>query len=162
MSAGGVAVRSATPDDLAAIMRFIRALAEYERLAHECVASDAQIGAALFGSPPRAQALIAEAEGRPAGCAVWFYTFSTFSGRSSIYLEDLFVDPMFRRRGVARRLMAELARRVVAEGCGRIEWAVLDWNDPALHFYRRLGAEPRQGWTVQRLSGPALAALAAS
>ena len=157
-----VTVRPAVPDDLPTVMRFIRALAAYERLTHECVASEAQIRAALFGRPPRAQALIAEAEGRPAGCAVWFYTFSTFSGRSSIYLEDLFVDPAFRRRGVARRLLGELARRAVAEGYAGVEWAVLDWNDPALHFYRRLGAEPRRGWTVQRLSGPALAALAAS
>lgn len=157
-----VTVRPAVPDDLPTVMRFIRALAAYERLTHECVASEAQIRAALFGRPPRAQALIAEADGRPAGCAVWFYTFSTFSGRSSIYLEDLFVDPAFRRRGVARRLLGELARRALAEGYARVEWAVLDWNDPALHFYRGLGAKPRQGWTVQRLSGPALAALAAS
>ena len=157
-----VTVRPAVPDDLPAIMRFIRALAEYERLAQVCVATDAQIGAALFGDPPRAHALLAEAEGQPAGFALWFYTFGTFSGRASIYLEDLFVDPAFRRRGVARRLMAELARRVLAEGCAHLAWDVLDWNEPALHFYRRLGAEPRRGWTLQRLSGPALGALAAS
>lgn len=158
----GVTVRPAAPDDLPAIMRFIRALAEYERLTHECVATDAQIGTALFGSPPRAHALIAEIDNEPVGYALWFYSFGTFSGRPSIFLEDLFVDPAARRRGVARRLIAELARRAVAEGCARVEWDVLDWNQPALHFYRRLGAEPRQGWTVQRLSGPALRALAAS
>ena len=162
MTAGGVTVHPAVPDDLPTVMRFLRALAEYERLTHECVASDAHIGAALFDSPPRLYALIAEADERPAGLALWFYTFNTFSGLASIYLEDLFVAPAFRRRGVARRLLGELARRAVAEGCTRIQWAVLDWNEPALHFYRRLGAEPRQGWTVQRLSGPALVALAAS
>jgi GNAT superfamily N-acetyltransferase len=158
---GGVTVRPAVPEDLSAVMGFIRDLATYERLAHECVATEAQIGAALFGSPPRAHALIAEVAARPAGLALWFYTFSTFTGRQSVYLEDLFVSPAFRRRGVAWCLLRALARRAVAEGCARIEWAVLDWNEAALHFYRHLGARPREAWTVQRLSGPELAALAA-
>lgn len=160
MTSEGVTVRPAVPDDLAAIMGFIRALAEYERLTHECVATDAQIGAALFGSPQRLYALIAEVEAQPAGMALWFYTFNTFIGRPSMYLEDLFVSPAFRGRGVARCVFRALARRAVAEGCARIEWAVLEWNEMALRFYRSLGAKPRQGWTVQRLSGPELIALA--
>ena len=161
MTSDGVTVRSAVPDDLSAIMGFIRALAAYEHLTHECVATESQIGAALFGSPPRLHALIAEVEAEPAGLALWFYTFSTFTGRPSMYLEDLFVSPDFRGRGVARGLFRALARRAMAEGCARVEWAVLDWNETALRFYRSLGAKPRTGWTVQRLSGPELVALAA-
>jgi GNAT superfamily N-acetyltransferase len=162
MNADGITVRPAVPEDLPVIMRFVRDLAAYEKLAHECVATEAQIGAALFGTSPRAHALIAEEDDHPVGLALWFYTFSTFTGRSSMYLEDLFVDPAFRGRGVARRLFAALGRRAVAEGCERLEWAVLDWNEMALRFYRSLGARPLDEWTLQRLSGPALAALAAS
>ncbi len=161
MSGGDIAVRPATPEDLAAIMRFIRDLAAYERLTQDCVATEAQIGAALFGTPPRVHALIAQVEDQPVGLALWFHTFSTFTGRSSMYLEDLFVDPAFRGRGVARRLFVALGRRAVAEGCERLEWAVLDWNETALRFYRSLGAKPLDEWTLQRLTGPALAALAA-
>ena len=161
MTSDGVTVRPAVPDDLSAIMGFIRDLAAYEHLTHECVATESQIGAALFGSPPRLYALIAEVEADPAGLALWFYTFSTFTGRSSMYLEDLSVSPDSRGRGVARRLFSALARRAVAEGCAHVEWAVLDWNETALRFYRGLGAKPRKGWTVQRLSGPELMALAA-
>lgn len=161
MSGGEIAVRPATPEDLAAIMRFVRDLAAYERLTQDCVATEAQIGAALFGTLPRVHALIAQVEDQPVGLALWFHTFSTFTGRSSMYLEDLFVDPAFRGRGVARRLFAALGRRAVAEGCERLEWAVLDWNETALRFYRSLGAKPLDEWTLQRLTGPALAALAA-
>lgn len=161
MSGGDIAVRPATPEDLAAIMRFIRDLAAYEKLTQDCVATEAQIGAALFGTLPRVHALIAQVEDQPVGLALWFHTFSTFTGRSSMYLEDLFVDPAFRGRGVARRLFAALGRRAVAEGCERLEWAVLDWNETALRFYRSLGAKPLDEWTLQRLTGPALAALAA-
>jgi GNAT superfamily N-acetyltransferase len=161
MTSDGVTVRSAVPDDLSAIMGFIRDLAAYEHLTHESVATPSQIGAALFGSPPRVYALVAEVEAQAAGVALWFYTFSTFTGRPSMYLEDLFVSPAFRGRGVARGLLRALALRAVAEECARVEWAVLDWNEPALRFYRSLGAKPRKGWTVQRLSGPELMALAA-
>ena len=161
MTSDGVTVRPAVPDDLSAIMGFIRDLAAYEHLTHESVATASQIGTALFDTPPRLYALIAEVEARAAGMALWFYTFSTFTGRPSMYLEDLFVSPAFRGRGVARHLFRGLARRAVAEECARVEWAVLDWNELALRFYRSLGAKPRRGWTVQRLSGPELVALAA-
>jgi GNAT superfamily N-acetyltransferase len=157
----GATVRPAVPEDLPAVMGFIRNLAAYEHLTHESVATPSQIGAALFGSPPRLYALVAEVEAQAAGVALWFYTFSTFTGRPSMYLEDLFVSPAFRGRGVARCLFRALARRAVAEECARVEWAVLDWNELALRFYRSLGAKPREGWTVQRLSGPELVALAA-
>lgn len=157
----GATVRPAAPEDLPAVMGFIRDLAAYEHLTHESVATPSQIGAALFGSPPRLYALIAEVEAQAAGVALWFYTFSTFTGRPSMYLEDLFVSPAFRGRGVARCLFRALARRAVAEECARVEWAVLDWNELALRFYRSLGTKPREGWTVQRLSGAELVALAA-
>jgi len=156
----GFTLREAGPDDLATVLRFVVALAEYERLASEVRATEEDLRASLFGPAPRAHALLAELAGAPVGFAVWFYNFSTFAGRPGIYIEDVFVEPAHRGRGIGRAFFAHLARRAVAEGCSRVEWAVLDWNQPALRFYRGLGARPMEEWTVQRIGGAALAALA--
>jgi GNAT superfamily N-acetyltransferase len=156
-----VVVRPVARADLAAVMRFIRDLAAYERLAEQCVASEADIEAALLGSPPRLHAILAEAGAEAVGLATWCHTFSTFAGRPCLYVEDLFVDPPYRGRGVARRLLGEAARRAIADGCVLMEWKVLHWNEPALGLYRALGAKPVEDWMVQRLSGPDLTALAA-
>jgi diamine N-acetyltransferase len=156
-----LALRSAAPRDAGLVLALVRELAEYERLAHEVDADEAMVAAALFGENPRAFCDIAAWDGEAAGFALWFYSFSTFRGRHGIYLEDLFVRPAHRGRGIGRALFANLARRCAAEGLPRLEWSVLDWNEPALGFYRRLGAEALDGWTVHRLSGAALQALAA-
>ena len=156
----GLVLRDARREDLALILRLVQALAEYERMQDEAVATEADFAAGLFGPAPRVFAIIAEIDGEPAGFALWFYTFSTFTGRPSLYLEDLFVEPAHRGNGVGRAIFAELARRAIAEGCPRMEWSVLNWNEPAIRFYRGVGALPMQEWTVQRLTGPALAALA--
>src|SRR5215212_7718065 len=148
-----LSIRPATASDAALIFRFIRELAEYEKLAHEVDATEAAIAQALFAPQPRVFADIAEWEGEPAGFALWFYNFSTFRGRHGIYLEDLFVRPAFRSKGVGKALLRHLARRCIAEGLPRLEWWVLDWNDAAIRFYRSLGAAPMDGWTVQRVTG---------
>lgn len=122
----------------------------------EVVATEASLRSSLFGERPAAEVLIASWNHEPAGFAVFFSNYSTFLGRSGIYLEDLFVLPEFRRRGVGRRLLGHLARLAVTRGCGRLEWAVLDWNEPAIRFYRSVGARPMDEWTVYRLAGPAL------
>ena len=153
-------IRPARPDEAGLVLAFIRELAEYERLSHEVEAREADIAAALFGESPRVFADIAEWDGEPAGFALWFYNFSTFRGRHGIYLEDLFVRPGLRGHGIGRALLQRLARRCVAEGLGRLEWWVLDWNEPALRFYRSLGAVPMDEWTVQRVTGEALERLA--
>ena len=153
-------LRDAGPEDLHLVLRFIRALAEYERLAHEVRADEATLGAFLFGTPRRAEALVAEWNGTPVGFAVWYYSFSTFLGRPSLYVEDVFVEPAMRGRGIGKAVFAHLASRAVAQGCGRMEWSVLDWNAPSIAFYRSLGAQPREGWTLQQLTGEALSALA--
>ena len=156
-----VFVRAAAPADAPLIADLVRELAAYERLAHEAVATEADVAAALFGpGAPRAFCNIAELDGEPVGFALWFYSFSTFVGRHGLYLGDLFVRPAARGAGAGRALLAGLARRCRDEGLGRLEWAVLDWNAPALGFYRSLGAEGMDGWTVHRLAGPVLAALA--
>ncbi|MBJ6127343.1 GNAT family N-acetyltransferase [Microvirga splendida] len=155
-----LSIRPATGSDAALIFRFIRELAEYERLAHEVDATEADIAAALFGPNPRVFADIAEWEGEPAGFALWFYNFSTFRGRHGIYLEDLFVRPELRSKGVGRALLRHLAQRCMAEGLPRLEWWVLDWNEPALRVYRAIGAIPMEEWTVQRMTGEALKRLA--
>lgn len=155
-------LRDAGPADVALLLRFIRALAEYEQLLDEAVADEAGLQASLFGRPARAYALIAEHAGAPVGFAVWFYSFSTFSGRPSLYVEDVFVEPEQRGNGIGRAIFAHLAARAVREGCVRMEWSVLDWNEPAIRFYRGIGAQAMDEWTPQRLAGDALAALAAS
>jgi GNAT superfamily N-acetyltransferase len=153
-------VRPARPEDAALILALVRELAEYERLLHECEATQADIAAALFGPEPRVFAEIAEWDGEPAGFALWFYNFSTFRGRHGIYLEDLFVRPGLRSHGIGQSLLRHLAQRCVREGLPRLEWWVLDWNEAALRFYRRIGARSMDEWTVQRVTGEALEALA--
>jgi GNAT superfamily N-acetyltransferase len=155
-----VVIRPAGPDDTAVILEHIRGLAEYERLSHEVRATEPGLRAALFGPHPGAEVLLAEVEGQPAGFALFFHNFSTFLGQRGIYLEDLFVRPEYRHRGIGRRLLAELAALAVARHCGRLEWSVLDWNAPAIGFYRALGAVPMDEWTVFRLTGDALTRLA--
>ncbi|MFO1474714.1 MAG: GNAT family N-acetyltransferase [Lysobacterales bacterium] len=153
-------IRPATVEDVALVARLIRELAEYERLADAAVATEADLREQLFGERPAAEVLVAEADGEPAGFALFFHTFSTFLGKRGLYLEDLFVRPAFRGLGLGRHLMAALARIAVQRGCGRFEWSVLDWNEPAIGFYRALGASAMDEWTVQRLQGEALRALA--
>ncbi|HEY2709115.1 MAG TPA: GNAT family N-acetyltransferase [Caulobacteraceae bacterium] len=154
------AIRSATPADAATILGFIRALAEYERMLDEVVATEADIAAALFGEHPRAFCDIAEADGSPVGMALWFYNFSTFEGRFGIYLEDLFVKPEARGTGAGLALMRRLAERCRDEGLKGLEWQVLDWNALAIDFYDRLGAGAKTEWITRSLSGDALATLA--
>lgn len=153
-------LRDAAPADIPLVNRFVRALAEYEKLLHEAVATEEDFRRLLFGDPPRAWALFAEWEGEPVGLALWYYSVSTFLGRPALYVEDVFVAPAHRNKGIGRIIFAHLARRAVEEGCGRMEWSVLDWNAPSIAFYRSIGATPKQGWTLQRLSGDALSALA--
>jgi len=158
---GALSLRDAGPGDLGTIVRFVRALAEYERLAHLAAGTEADFGRWLFGPKPRAHALVAEADGAPAGFAVWYYSFRTFQAKPCLYVEDVFVEPAQRGRGVGRAIFRDLARRALAEGCDRMEWSVLDWNAPAIDLYRSIGALPREGWTLQVLNEPALSALAA-
>ncbi|HYC04815.1 MAG TPA: GNAT family N-acetyltransferase [Azospirillaceae bacterium] len=155
-----ITFRDATPADLALVLAFVRELAEYERLGHEVVATEEDFRRSPFGEAPKAHALIVEKGGRPAGFAVWFYNFSTFLGRPGIYVEDVYVRPEFRGGGIGRMIFRHLAARAVAEGCGRLEWWVLDWNESAIRFYRSIGAVPMDEWTVQRVTGDALARLA--
>ena len=152
-------IRPAMPEDAALICAYIRELAEYERLAHEAVATEADLSAALFCEQPKVFCDLAEWEGQPAGFALWFYTFSTFRGRHGIYLEDLYVRPEHRGRGLGKALLARLARRCADEQLGRLEWAVLDWNAPSIAFYESLGARPMNDWAVYRLTDEALATL---
>ena len=153
--------RAATADDVPLIRQLIAELADYERLADAMVATDDGLRAQLFGPDPAAEVLIGEVDGEPAGFALFFHNFSTFLGKRGLYLEDLFVRPAFRGHGLGRHLMASLARIAVQRDCGRFEWSVLDWNELAIGFYRRIGATGMDGWTVQRLEGEALHALAA-
>lgn len=155
-----VRLRPATREDIGQILSFIRELAEYEKLSHEAVADEATLAAQLFGDQPAAEVVIAEVDGRAAGFALFFHNFSTFLGKRGLYLEDLYVKPDFRGLGLGRRLMIHLAQLAVERDCGRFEWSVLDWNEPAIRLYRSLGAAGMDEWTVQRLSGPALHALA--
>ncbi|MCG3181797.1 MAG: hypothetical protein BIFFINMI_04206 [Phycisphaerae bacterium] len=155
-----IAVRPATPDDVPLVLAFIRELGKYEKLAHEVVATEELLAEHLFGPQPRAEALIAEWAGLPVGFALFFHNFSTFLGRPGLYLEDLFVRPSHRGRGVGRAMLRELARLAVQRRCGRMEWWVLDWNAPSIEFYRRLGAGPMSDWTVWRLTGEAMNKLA--
>ena len=153
-------IRTARRDDLDAIIGFIRALAEYERLADAVVLDRATLAGHLFGARPMAEVLIAEIDGAPVGFALFFHNFSTFEGRPGIYLEDLFVSPDARGSGAGKALLARLATLAVERGCARLEWSVLDWNAPAIAFYRSLGAISMDGWTINRVEGAALSALA--
>ena len=153
-------IRPARPGDVPAIHQMMLELAEYERARPEVTATEEDLRRALFAPQPALFAHVAEADGQPAGFAVWFLNYSTWAGRHGIYLEDLYVRPRWRGGGHGRALLAELARICVARGYARLEWWVLDWNTPARGFYESLGAVPMDEWTVPRLTGPALAALA--
>ncbi|MFO0814578.1 MAG: GNAT family N-acetyltransferase [Gemmatales bacterium] len=148
-------IRPATPADLPIIAQLIRELAEYEKLAHEVVFTQEKLHEYLFGNRPYAEVLIAE-ESEAVGFALFFHDFSTFLGQPGIYLEDLFVKPSARGKGYGKALLEALAKLAVQRGCGRLEWAVLDWNTPAIGFYESLGARPNTEWTVYRLTGTAL------
>lgn len=153
-------IRPARPNEAGLVLGFIKALAEYERLADHVLATEAEIAEAIFGQNPRVFCDIAEWDGEPAGFSVWFYTYSTFSGRHGIWLEDLFVHPHRRGRGIGKALIAALAKRCVTEGLPRLAWWVLNWNEPSRVFYRSIGAKAQEEWTVKRLDGEALARLA--
>jgi len=153
-------IRRARPAETGLVLSLIRELAEYEKLSHEVDATEAMIGAALFADHPRLFCEIAEWSGEPAGFAIWFINFSTFSGRSGIYLEDLFVRPAYRGKGIGKALLARLAGECLNNGWSRLQWSVLDWNVPSIEFYKSLGAVLMDEWTVCRVSGPALATLA--
>ena len=155
-----IRIRPAAKTDIALILRFIRGLAEYEKLLDSVVATEEKIRATLFGPKPYAEVVIAEYEGEPAGFALFFHNYSTFLAQPGIYLEDLFVDPLYRGKGIGKSLLTHLAQLAVARNCGRLEWSVLDWNDPAIGFYKSLGAVPMDEWTIFRVTGEALSKLA--
>jgi GNAT superfamily N-acetyltransferase len=160
MKARAFALRDAAEADAAEIARLVFELAVYEKLQDQAVGTAEDFRLALFGKQPRAHAMLAEADGRCVGLALWFFNFSTFRARPGLYVEDVFVEPGYRGLGIGAAFFRAMAQRAVAEGCARMEWAVLDWNTPAIEFYRRLGAMPMDQWTVQRLTGDALLALA--
>ena len=147
---------SATEGDIPTILRFVKGLAEYEGLAHEVVATEENLRESMFGPRASVEAVIAYSATEPVGFAVFFHNYSTFLGRSGLYLEDLFVLPEWRGRGLGRILMGYVARIAVARDCGRLEWSVLDWNEPAIGFYQALGARPMDEWTTYSLTGEAL------
>lgn len=153
-------LRDATQADSEDIARLVRGLADYEKLADEAHATGDDFRAQLFGPRPVAYAMIAEVSGEAVGLALWFYNFSTFVCRPGLYVEDVFVEPAYRGLGIGRALFVAMAQHAVARGCGRMEWSVLDWNAPAIAFYRSLGAVGMQEWTIQRLTGDRIALLA--
>ena len=158
--AAGFHLRTATSADVPLVLQGIRALAEYERLAHECVATEALLHETLFGANPVAEVVLAFDGDMPAGYALWFRSYSTFLARPGLYLEDLFVYPEFRKRGLGRQLLGHLAGIAVERGYGRMEWMVLDWNENAIRFYRSLGASMMEGWELCRVTGDGLRSLA--
>lgn len=155
-------IRDATQADTALILEFIRALAEYEKLSHEVVATEAGLRETLFGKDVKTYVVIAEEDEKPAGFALFFYNYSTFLGKRGIYLEDLFVKQEYRGKGIGKALLKHLAAKALKEGCGRLEWWVLDWNAPSIEFYKSLGAVPMDEWTVFRLTEDKLKKLAGS
>ncbi len=152
-------IRAATEEDVPLILRFIRELAEYEKLPHECVATEESVRSTLFGSPRFAEVLIAEVRSEPAGFALFFHSYSTFLARPGIYLEDLYVRPELRGKGYGKALLVRLAQIAAERNCGRLEWAVLTWNEPSIGFYKSLGARPLDEWIGFRLTGKELAEL---
>jgi GNAT superfamily N-acetyltransferase len=154
-----ITLRSATEADISDILRCIRALADYERLADACIATEPLLRESLFGAAPAAEVVLAQHGAETVGFALWFRSYSTFLARPGIYLEDLFVFPAWRGRGLGRRLLAHLARTALERGYGRVEWAVLDWNADAIRFYHSLGAVPMSEWTTYRVTGDALSRL---
>jgi GNAT superfamily N-acetyltransferase len=157
-----ITIRAAQRHESHVILQFIRELAKYEHLEHQCVATEESLQATLFGPRPYAEVVFACVNGEPVGFALFFHNYSTFLGRPGIYLEDLYVRPESRRHGIGRRLLTWLAATAVSRNCGRLEWSVLDWNAPSIAFYRKLGAVPMEEWTVFRLTGIALTQLASS
>ena len=149
-------IRSAVSADVPVVLGFIRDLAVYEKLAHEVMATEEALHRTLFGAAPAAHVVIAEVDGRPAGFALYFFNYSTFLAKPGLYLEDLFVKPEFRGAGTGKALLLHLAKIANERGCGRMEWSVLDWNELAKGFYKKLGAVPLEDWRVMRLTGPAL------
>lgn len=160
MTQGSFSIRAATAEDVPVLIEFIRALAEYEKLTHLLQLEAGRLTSELFGPSSRVEALLGYCGDEPAAFAVFFHNFSTFLGRRGLYLEDLFVQPRFRRRGYGRAMLVELARLARERGCGRFEWSVLDWNTPAIDFYRSLGADVLPDWRICRITGDALEALA--
>ena len=154
-------IRAATEDDVPLILSLVEELAEYERLSHQVVATEEVLRDSLFGERRVAEVLIGHHGGEPAGFALFFHNFSTFLGKPGIYLEDLYVRPRYRGMGLGKALLARLAKLAKERGCGRLEWWVLDWNEPAIRFYKALGAVPMKDWTVYRLAGESLDELAA-
>ncbi|HEY8508822.1 MAG TPA: GNAT family N-acetyltransferase [Steroidobacteraceae bacterium] len=155
-----ITIREVGEHEVPLVLSFIRELAEYERLSHEVVATEERIRESLFGSRKYAEVVFACIDDEPVGFALFFHNYSTFLGQPGIYLEDLYVRPHARGRGVGKRLLVWLAQKAVQRGCGRLEWSVLDWNEPAIRFYRSLGAVPRDEWTTYRVTGEALTRLA--
>ena len=153
-------IRPARPDDGATVFSLVRALADYEKLAHEVDATPEMIASALFGDRPTAFCDLAEWDGAPVGFALWFLNFSSFRGRNGIYLEDIFVQPGYRGKGIGKAFFGHLAGVAAREGARRLAWTVLDWNTPAIKFYQGMGATPNDGWTEYRLQGEALKAMA--
>ena len=154
-------IRAATKEDVPAILSFIKKLADYERLSHEVVATEAGLRETLFGRRRTAEVALGYFKREPVGFVLFFHSYSTFLGQPGIYIEDLFVDEAFRRRGFGRALLAYVARLAKERRCGRLEWSVLDWNEPAINFYKQLGATPMSEWTVYRMTGESLRKLAA-
>jgi GNAT superfamily N-acetyltransferase len=157
-----ITIRPATEQDIPTILGFIRDLAKYEHLEHEVVATESSLRQTLFGTRPYAEVVFASLDGIPQGFALFFHNYSTFLGKPGIYLEDLFVRPDARGRGIGKYLLTWLAQTAVERNCGRLEWAVLDWNEPSIGFYRNLGAVLKSEWQIFRLTGEALTNLAAS
>ena len=149
-------IRSATIEDCALILGFIQELADYEKLSHEVVATVATLEETLFGEKAYAEVTIGEYQGEAIGYSLFFHNFSTFTGRPGIYLEDIYVQPKMRGKGCGKLLLAYIAKLAVERNCTRVEWSVLDWNEPSIQFYRSIGAAPMEGWTVQRLDGSEL------
>ena len=160
MNIPGFQIRPATNDDVPIILSFIRKLADYERLSHEMLATEESLRETLFGGRRTAEVAIGNFHQEPVGFVLYFHNYSTFLGRPGLYIEDLFVDELYRRRGFGRALLLHVARLAQERGCGRLEWSVLDWNDPAINFYKNLGAVPMIEWTVFRVSGERLYQLA--
>lgn len=156
-----IELRPAVEADLPQILRFIQDLAEYEKLSDACVATETALRQTLFGDRPYAEIIMADFDAQPAGFALYFHNYSTFRAKPGIYLEDLFVRPELRGKGIGKAMLKELARIAVARGCARLEWSVLDWNEPSIQFYKSLGAVPLDDWTIYRVTGDALIALAA-
>ena len=154
-------IRAATPDDVATILRFITELAVFEKAGHEVEATEESLETSLFGAGAVTEAAILEADGVPAGFAVWFFNYSTWQARNGLYLEDLYVSPDYRGSGAGKLLLKHLARRAVEKGCGRFEWSVLDWNAPAIRVYDAIGAQPQTEWIRYRLAGDRLKEFAA-